>query len=168
MKKNPVFEVTEEDEQEVTEEENKELEEAYANKTYRKKGDIMFSSHEENIISKPSEGVNMAKIVTKKATFQDLFNTEVWGELDPLPTVGWVMREYVETAENYEIPEREGLGLPSFPQGETEPTIRQSDGKFWKQEKKQDVNKRKEEKVDDELDDTTAPDKENQSPNACS
>ena len=96
----------------------------------------MLSSHEENIISKPSEGVNMAKIVTKKATFQDLFNTEVWGELDPLPTVGWVMREYVETAENYEILEREGLVLPSFPQGETEPTIRQSDGKFWKQEKK--------------------------------
>ena len=159
MKKNPVFEVTEEDEQEVTEEENKELEEAYANKTYRKRGDIMLSSHEENIISKPSEGVNMAKIVTKKATFQDLFNTEVWGELDPLPTVGWVMREYVETAENYEILEREGLGLPSIPQG---------DGKFWKQEKKQDVNKRKEEKVDDELDDTTAPDKENRSPNAYS
>ena len=123
MKKNPVFEVTEEDEQEVTEEENKELEEAYANKTYRKKGDIMLSSHEENIISKPSEGVNMAKIVTKKATFQDLFNIEMWGELDHLPTVGLVMREYVETAENYEILEREGLGLPSMPQGETEPTI---------------------------------------------
>ena len=119
----------------------------------------MFSSHDESSILNPSQGVNMDKIVIKKATFKDLFNTAMWGELDPLATVGWVMREYVETAENYEILEREGLGLPSFPQG---------DGKFWKQEKKQDVNKRKEEKVDDELDDTTAPDKENRSPNACS
>ena len=76
MKKNPVFEVTEEDEQEVTEEENKELEEAYANKTYRKKGDIMFSSHNENIISNPSQGVNMDKIVIKKATFR--MNVQRW------------------------------------------------------------------------------------------
>ena len=89
-KEKPVFEVTEEGaEKEVNEQEAlRELEEAYAKKTFNKEGYCMVPGLTENNVSDTSEGVAVDKLITKNANYEDLFDAETWKQLDPLAMTG--------------------------------------------------------------------------------
>ena len=83
----------------------------------------------------------MDKLITKNANYEDLFDAEMWKQLDPLAMTGRVMRGEEETTEYFKIMERR-----EKIRKEKEETTRRE--KMWREEMRKE---KREEKDSDHL-----------------